>query len=190
MLVDQSAQRRVILEKILRDNGYVNVFATAGLNNVFELVTRIEPDVVLIELESPSRDTLEQLRAIRKRRPTPVVMFAQDQDTQTVHAAVESGVCAYMTECVERHSVRPAIALAMATFDAYRRVQQEADRYRRELDSRKLVDHARGLLMKHRKIGEQEAYRTLRKIAMDTNTKLPVVAQRIIERYRGDSFLA
>ena len=104
MLVDQSAERRAILEKILRDNGFMNVFSSNGLSSVFELVASIKPDVVLIELESPSRDTLEQVRAIRQRQPTPVVMFAQDQDAQTVHSAVESGVW-----CVFGRHGRPRI---------------------------------------------------------------------------------
>ena len=146
MLVDQSAPRRAILEKILRESGYVNVFATAGLCDVFSLVDDVAPDVVLIELESPNRDTLEQLRAIREQRPTPVVMFAQDQDAQTVHAAVESGVCAYMVDSVDLNTVKPAIALAMATFNAYRRVRAEADGYRKELANQKRLDLAKSAI--------------------------------------------
>ena len=183
MLVDQSASRRDILEKILRDNGYVNVFVTSGLGDIFELVESMQPDVVLIELDSPRRDTLEQLRAIREQRPTPVVMFAQDQDVQTVHAAVESGVCAYMVDSVDRGTVKPAIALAMATFEAYRRVRLEADGYRRELVSRKKIDRAKSLLMEHHSLHEPEAYRTLRKMAMDQNRKIHDVAETIISTY-------
>jgi len=184
MLVDQSSQRREILEKILRDNGYVNVFSTCGLDDLYTLVTTVCPDVVLIELDSPSRDTLEQLRAIRDRQPTPVVMFAQDQDAQTVHAAVDSGVCAYMVDSVDRGTVKPAIALAMATFDAYRRLRNEADKYRNQLDSRKQVDQAKAILMRTRNLTEEEAFRTLRKIAMDQNRKLNLVAGDLISEYR------
>lgn len=180
MLVDQSTRRREILEKILRDNGYLNVFSTSGLHDVFELVTRIQPDVVLIELDSPNRDTLEQVRRIRDRQPTPVLMFAQDQDAQTVHAAVQSGVCAYMVDGVDRGSIRPAISLAMATFEAYRKVRVEADGYRRELNSRKRIDQAKAILMRQKGISEDEAYRTLRKRAMDENQKLLLVADAII----------
>lgn len=184
MLVDQSVQRRAILEKILRDNGYLNVFSTSGLNDVFDLVTRIQPDVVLIELDSPNRDTLEQVREIRDRQPTPVVMFAQDQDAQTVHAAVQSGVCAYMVDRVDRGTIRPAISLAMATFDAYRKVRLEADGYRRELDTRKRLDQAKAILMRQRDIGEEEAHRTLRKMAMDENQKLAKIADGVIAAHR------
>lgn len=183
MLVDQSEPRRAILEKILRESGYVNVFATSGLNDVFSLVDRVVPDVVLIELDSPNRDTLEQIRAIREQRPTPVVMFAQDQDAQTVHSAVDSGVCAYMVDSVDLNTVRPAIALAMATFNAYRRVRAEADAYRQELGTQKRVDRAKSLLMEHQHLTESEAYRTLRKMAMDENQKLSRVAERIIHQF-------
>ena len=187
MLVDQSAGRRAILEKILRDNGFMNVFSTNGLSSVFELVTSIKPDVVLIELESPNRDTLEQVRAIRQRQPTPVIMFAQDQDAQTVHSAVESGVCAYLVDSVDRGSVQPAIALAMATFNAYRKLQIKVDGYRKELDEHKQIEYAKTLLMKHHGLSEQEAHRTLRKMAMDRNRKLVVVAQSVIDEHQLDS---
>lgn len=184
MLVDQSAERRAILEKILRDNGYVNVFSTCGLEDLYSLVTTIVPDVVLIELESPNRDTLEQLRAIRKHQPTPVVMFAQDQDAQTVHAAVDSGVCAYMVDSVDRGTVKPAIALAMATFDAYRRLRIEADKYRTQLDTRKQIDQAKAILMRQKNLTEDEAHRWLRKLAMDQNRRLHLVAQDILLQNR------
>lgn len=180
MLVDQSAERRVILEKILRENGYMHVFSTCGLDDLYDVVTTVRPDVVLIELDSPSRDTLEQLQAIRDARPTPVVMFAQDQNVQTVHSAVGSGVCAYLCERADRSSVKPAIALAMATFDAYRSVRREADRYRWELDSRKKVDRAKAILMRTHKIEEDEAHRLLRKMAMDQNRKLSLIVEDVI----------
>lgn len=187
MLVDQSTQRRAILEKILRDNGYVNVFSTSGLDDLFTLVSTINPDVVLIELDSPKRDTLEQVRRIRNQRPTPVVMFAQDQSVQTVHAAVESGVCAYSVDDVDRGTVKPVIALAMATFEAYRRIRDEADalrhtadQYRNQLESRKLVDRAKGLLMKRDGLSEEEAHRTLRKMAMDQNRKLHDIVMDVL----------
>lgn len=180
MLVDQSTQRREILEKILRDYGYGNVFSTCGLDDLFSLVSRVKPDVVLIELESPRRDTLEQIREIRKRQPTPVVMFAQDQDVQTVHSAVESGVCAYSVDNVDTNNVKPAIALAMATFNAYRQVRDEADQYRHQLESRKLVEQAKAILMKRNRLGEEEAHRLLRKMAMDENRKLHDVVVSVI----------
>jgi len=135
-------------------------------------------------LDSPSRDTLEQLRAIRWRQPTPVVMFAQDQDAQTVHAAVDSGVCAYMVDSVDRGTVKPAIALAMATFDAFRRLRNEADKYRTELDTRKQIDRARAILMESKGLGEEDAYRTLRKMAMDQNRRLHLVADDVIAHHR------
>lgn len=184
MLVDQSAERRKILEKILRDYGYKNLFATCGLEDLYSLVASIQPDVVLIELESPSRDTLEQLHAIQRNQPTPVVMFAHDPNTQTLNAAVDSGVCAYMLDEADRDSVKPAIDLAMATFNAYRRLRNEADRYRKRLDSRGEIDEAAKLLMQHESLSEREAHRAIRKEAMDRNMKLRIVASEIIFRYR------
>ena len=184
LLVDQSEQRRRILERILRDHGYDQLFVTCGLEDLFSLVTSVRPDVVLIELESPSRDTLEQLHAIQLNQPTPVVMFSQDPDAQTVQSAVDSGVCAYLLEEADRNTVKPAIALAMATFNAYRRLRDEADRYRQRMDSRGEIDVAAKLLMQHQGIAESEAHRAIRKEAMDRNLKLRVVASEIILRHR------
>lgn len=184
MIVDQSPDRRNILEKILRKSGYVNIFATSGIEDLYSMVSQVHPDVVLIELESPNRDTLEQLKAIRREQPLPVVMFASDHDVQTVRAAVDSGVCAYLCDHVDPSAVKPAIALAMATFDAYRKVRKEADKYRLELDSRKRIDRAKALLIKERGISEGEAHRTIRKMAMDQNQKLSVIAEQVILRHK------
>ena len=184
MLVDQSAERRQILEKILREKGYQNLFVTSGLTDLFSLVASIQPDVVLIELESPSRDTLEQVHAIQRCQPTPVVMFAQDPNAQTVQSAVDSGVCAYLVDEADRDSVKPAIALAMATFNAYRRLRKEADRYRSHMDSRCEIDEAAKLLMQYESLQEHEAHRAIRKEAMDRNQKLRAVASEVILRYR------
>ena len=110
-----------------------------------------KPDVVLIDVESPSRDTLEQLSLLRDRHPTPVLMIAQDPKAQSIQAAVKSGVCAYSVDSISADKVRPAIEVAMATFATFRSLRGQLEKAREDLSQHKRIDRAKYLLMdKHR----------------------------------------
>jgi response regulator NasT len=143
-------------------------------------VTSFKPDIIFIEVDSPTRDTLEQLTTVRERMPRPVVMFCQDQSYQTIESAIQSGVSAYVTDGTDPEHVRPAIATAMATFASFQHLRQELDETKDSLQERKLVERAKGKLMREKGWSEDRAYQVLRKTAMNRKTRLAEVSQAVL----------
>jgi len=180
LVIDQSESRSRLLQEELKACGHECIFAVHGAGNLLEKVAEIQPDVILIEVESPQRDTLEQLSTIRDRDPLPVVMFSQDPEAQTIQAAVSSGVCAYVVDGINRAQVRPAIDTAMATFSAYEALRDQVKQARTELSEHKRVDRAKAILMNERGLTEEEAHKAIRKLAMDRKRKLQDIADDII----------
>lgn len=181
LLFDESAHRADALVSALSACGFDDVHWQEQVGSVFEAVTTINPDVILIDVESPSRDTLEQLTLVREKHPRPVVMFTQDQQVQSIQAAIDSGVSAYMTNEIGAEQVRPAIEIAMATFQRYQQLTVELAQARSDLENRKTVDRAKHALMKQHRLTEKEAYHFMRKSAMNRKKKLADVAQDILE---------
>jgi len=138
------------------------------------------PDVVIIDTESPSRDTLEQLAVMNETAPRPVLMFSADPNQQLIRAAVDAGVTAYLVEGLDVGRFTPILEVALARFAHEEKLRQRLVKAEAELADRKLIDRAKRLLMDRRKMSEQDAYATLRKRAMDQGVKLVEVARQLI----------
>jgi two-component system, response regulator / RNA-binding antiterminator len=138
------------------------------------------PDVVIIDTESPSRDTLEQLAVMNETAPRPVLMFSADANQQLIRAAVGAGVTAYLVEGLEAGRLAPILEVALARFAHEEKLRQRLVKAEAELADRKLIDRAKRLLMERRKMSEQEAYAALRKRAMDQGVKLVEVARQLV----------
>ena len=177
LLVDPSDSRMDLLRTALADCGFSHVTCVRTTEDVLERVFETNPDVILIDVESPTRDTLEQLTSIQQQQPKPVVMFTQDQNVQSIQAAIRSGVSAYVTNGISPAEVRPAIDVAMATFQQFQSVRHQAADTFAELDSRAVVERAKGALMREHQISEDQAYHLLRRTAMNRKTKLATVAR-------------
>jgi response regulator NasT len=147
---------------------------------LYQFVQETKPDVILIEVESPSRDTLEQLKLIRDQAPTPVLVVAQDPQAQSIQEAVASGVCAYSVGDVSTDRVKPAIEVAMATFASFRALRQELLETRKQLQQQKRIDRAKCILIEQKGMTEEQAYKALQKLAMDRKRKLVDVADDLI----------
>lgn len=184
LLVDESPERAQLLRNALAVAGYQNLTFLENTQTLVKSVGDRKPDVVLIDVESPSRDTLEQLSLLRDRHPTPVLMIAQDQQAQSIQAAVKSGVCAYSVDGISADKVRPAIEVAMATFATFRALQGQLEKAREDLSQHKRVDRAKYLLMDKHRLTEQQAHDSLRKFAMDRKRKLVDAADDIIALLR------
>lgn len=180
LLVDDSEDRVRALVQALKVCGYsdVSVIRTGGL--MVDEIRDVNPDIVLIDVESPTRDTLEQLTLIRREQPRPVVLFTQDQNVQSIHAAIQSGVSAYVLDGISPERVRPAIEIAMATFKSFQELRTELNEVRTSLEEQKLINRAKGILMKQRQLSEDDAYHLIRKMAMDRNRKISEAAQDVI----------
>lgn len=180
LLIDQSEQRAEALNLLLKRAGYAEVLICQPCEDVLERVQQWRPDVVLVEIDNPQRDFIEQLATLRDQCPTPVAVFCQDAEAQNIREAVETGVCAYVVEGVQPSQVRPAITLAMSTFQAVTRYRNEATVAREKLEERKKVDRAKRLLMTSQNLTEQQAYDTVRKLAMDRQRKMSEAADDLI----------
>lgn len=180
LVVDESAEQGMILRRGLERAGY----EVAGiLSSPFELlreVERLAPDVIIIDTDSPSRDVLEHLCVMGRDRPRPIVMFSADDDAGTIRDAVRAGVSAYVVDGLEPDRVKAIVDVACARFEEFQRLRAELAAANQQLSERKLVERAKGLLMKERGVDEQEAYRLLRTLAMNRGKRIGDVAQDII----------
>ena len=138
-----------------------------------------QPDVILIDIELPDRDTLEQLRDVGQNQPRPIVMFAERSDPETTAAALRAGVSAYVVDDLNPRRLQPIMEVAIARFREYQALRRELEETRNRLAERKVIEKAKGLLMAQRNLSEEEAYQTLRKLAMDRNQRIGEVARTV-----------
>ncbi len=180
MLVDESQQRSAGLAALLRSLAIDVVACFSPEEDLLSQVARFQPDVVVIDIDLPSRDTLESLRTVQVAAPRPMVMFSQDDNGDTIRRAVEAGVSAYVVDGVQSHRVRPILEAAIARFNEHRKLQAELERTRSQLEDRKKIERAKGIVMVQRGIGESAAYGLMRKAAMNQNRRLVDIADGII----------
>ncbi len=183
LLVDESETRMRLLQTALADCGFTAVVCVRTAEDVLERVYATNPEVILIDVESPTRDTLEQLTLIQQHQPRPVVLFTQDQNVQSIHAAIRSGVSAYVTAGISAAEVRPAIDVAMATFQRYQALRGQMAGAGVELDGRALVERAKAVLMREHRLTEEQAYHLLRRTAMNRKRKLADVARDLLSTH-------
>ena len=179
MLVDEQPARFKVLEEALTAQGYTVVAKVTTADDIQAEVERSQPDVIIADLDNPGRDTLESMQAITRKRPRPIVMFTNDGDAATIELAVKSGVTAYIVDGMSPERIRPILDVAIMRFREYERLRSELELTRMQLSERKLIDKAKGLLMK-KGMDEAQAYHRLRKMAMDRNIKMPELARSII----------
>lgn len=180
MIVDECHERKLVVAERVAAADCEVVAVIHADDDLLEKVEHFQPDVILIDMDAPGRDTLESLRSVQAAQPRPMVMFSQDGDTETIRQAVEAGVSAYVVDGIQSKRVRPILDAAVARFRQYRALAQELDRTRSQLAERKRIERAKGILMKQRQVNEEEAYQLLRKTAMNRNQKLADVADSII----------
>lgn len=180
MLVDDDRDRAGAVEARLREVGFqvLSVIPTAA--GLLYQVAQREPDVVIIALDSPDRDVLESLSIASAHNPRPVVMFSEAGDQQFITDAIRAGVTAYQAEDISPARVRVAIDIAMAQFSTFTALREQLADTRRQLDGRKLVEKAKGLLMAAHDINEDQAHATLRRLAMDKSRTLEEASRDVI----------
>lgn len=180
MLFDESPERSLFLRMTLERLGHDIVAEISDPRRLYDAVQRQSPDAIIIDTESPSRDTLEHLCLITESCPRPIVMFTQDAKPESIREAVRAGVTAYIVDGLAAERIAPIIETAIARFEAFQSVQTELAQTRSKLSERKLVERAKGILMKEKKISEEEAFGLLRKLAMDRSAPLGTVAEQVI----------
>lgn len=181
LLVDEDQERRVLLQEALDAAGFAVVISTGSGGDLSGVVRRVQPDVIVIDVDAPDRDTLENMCCIARDVPRPVVMFTHDEDTEKMRTAIRAGVSAYIVGSITSERVKPIVDVAVLRFEEHQALRRELDQAKNSLADRKVIERAKGILMRQRDCGEEQAYQALRKLAMDRNRKLVEVAQSVID---------
>lgn len=180
LIVDQNVMRASILEEGLREAGYLNVTVLREMHNLMRRIVDLDPEVIVIDLENPNRDVLEQMFQVSRCVRRPIAMFVDRSDTDMIEAAVDAGVGSYVVDGLKKERVKAVLDMAISRFNAFNKLREELDVARQALDERKIVERAKGILMKQRGMSEEAAYALLRKAAMNENRRLSEVAQSVV----------
>jgi response regulator NasT len=181
MLVDDSHEETSPLKDSLLEAGYDVIETAHTAAALLERVSASQPDVIIIDTESPTRDTLEQLSFVTREHPRPIVLFTDDRENATIQAALRAGVSAYVVAGMQPDRLRPILDVALARFEQERALRDELKDAQDRLAERKLIERAKGLLMEQKRVSESDAFQMMRKLAMDRNRRLVDVAQQIID---------
>lgn len=180
VIVDESPIRAAILEEGLREAGYIDVQHIHQMHNLLARIYALDPDVILIDLENPSRDVLEQMFQVSRAVRRPVAMFVDQSDSESARASVDAGVSSYIVDGLKKERIKPILDLCISRFNAFSKLQDELERTKSALEDRKIIDRAKGLVMKLKGLSEEEAYVLLRSTAMREKKKIGDIAQSII----------
>lgn len=181
LVVDESAERAETLRAALLLAGHEVSASLSSPLALLKTIERLEPDVIVIDTDSPSRDVLEHLVMVSRHTPRPVVMFTNDGSEEAIRAATRAGVSAYVVNGLEKSRIKGIVDVAVARFEEMQGLRDQLAEANTRLAERKLIERAKGLLMKSRNLDEESAYAALRKAAMDRNLKLSEMAQRVVD---------
>ncbi|WP_163272860.1 ANTAR domain-containing response regulator [Chelativorans alearense] len=180
LVIDENTLRAAIIEAGLREAGHEHVTVVHDVNGIAQRIAEIEPDVIVIDLENPNRDMLENMFNLSRAVRRPIAMFVDQSDQSAIEAAVDAGVSAYVVDGLRQERVKPIVDMAISRFNAYSKLARELEEAKSALENRKLVDRAKGILMRSKGISEEEAYTLLRRAAMNQNRKISEIAQSLI----------
>jgi two-component system, response regulator / RNA-binding antiterminator len=180
VIVDESPIRAAILEEGLREAGFTGVVVISEMQSLLARIYALDPDVILIDLENPSRDVLEQMFQVSRAVRRPIAMFVDQSDAASIQASVDAGVSAYIVDGLKKERMKPILDLCVSRFNAFAKLQEELERTKSQLEDRKVIEKAKGILMKVKGLTEDEAYVLLRSTAMREKKKIGEIAQSII----------
>jgi response regulator NasT len=186
LIIDENAVRAAILDEGLRlassgeESGTLEVHHIRDTGNLLARIAAVDPDVILIDLENPSRDTLEQMFQVSRLARRPIAMFVDKSDSATVQAAIDAGVSAYVVDGLRKERVRSILDVTISRFHAFDRLQSELQQAKSALEDRKIIEQAKAILMQQRGCSEDEAYVLLRRTAMNQNRKIAELARSLV----------
>jgi len=180
LVIDEDPVRATILKEGLSEAGQLCVEWIADTTNLYARISALDPDVVLIDLENPNRDVLEEMFQVSREVKRPIAMFVDQSDTAMITASVDAGVSAYIVDGLRKERIKPILDMTISRFNAVSRLQRELDDTKSQLEERKTIDRAKGILMKQKGIGEREAYNLLRRTAMNNKKKISEIAASVV----------
>jgi two-component system, response regulator / RNA-binding antiterminator len=180
---DQAAQAQAERARALRigllEAGYNILAALPPDARLEQQIALLQPDVIIVDAQSDA--ALKKVVAATASERRPIVCFTEDGDRQKMHAAIEAGVSAYVVAGLSADRVKAVLDVALARFEVDKKLREELSETRLKLAERKVIERAKGLLMERHHCSEDEAYRKLRRLAMDKNLKLSEIAQRMLD---------
>jgi response regulator NasT len=179
-VIDENPVRAAIIEDGLAEVGERDVFVISERSGMARAIETIDPDVILIDLGNPSRDMLEEYFAVSRAVSRPIAMFVEQSDQDTIAAAIDAGVSAYIVDGLSQRRIKPILDLAVRRFQAFSRLQAELKEARDALSERTVIDNAKKILIRKRNISEPEAHKLLRDHAMNSNKRMAEVAEAIV----------
>nr|WP_295889220.1 ANTAR domain-containing response regulator [uncultured Devosia sp.] len=180
LIIDENRIRASIIEDGLREAGHSRVAVIHDVNEVARTIQATQPDVIVIDLENPKRDTLEHFFSLSRAIQRPIAMFVDRSDRGMIEKAVEAGVSAYVVDGLKKERVKPILDMAISRFNAFSRLTRELEQARSELEDRKIIEQAKGILMRTRNLSEADAYALLRSTAMNQNRRMVDIAQSLV----------
>jgi len=180
VIVDESPIRAAILQEGLHEAGFTQVVHISEMQSLLARIYAVDPDIILIDLENPSRDVLEAMFQVSRAVKRPIAMFVDQSDSASIQASVEAGVSAYIVDGLKKERIKPILDLCVSRFNAFAKLQEELERTKSQLEDRKIIERAKGILMKVKGLTEDEAYVLLRSTAMREKKKIGEIAQSII----------
>ena len=180
VVVEEDRDRAIAIVDALKESADCDVFVIGNASGLARKIAAHAPDIVLIDVDNPTRDMLEELTLASGPLERPVAMFVSAAAGDLAQTAVEAGVSAYVVDGLSPARIKPVIDTAIARFRMVRQMRAELAETRRALEDRKIIDRAKGLLMKAKGIDEDEAYALLRKTAMDQGRRVAEVAEALV----------
>ncbi|WP_298351649.1 ANTAR domain-containing protein [Rhodoblastus sp.] len=180
VIADPNPLRASILRDGLAEAGCVQIHIVDSFLDLERRLAEIDADIVLIDLENPSRDVLEQMIRVSGVQARPVAMFADSSDAAMINAAIDAGVSAYVVDGLKKERVKTIVDVSISRFNAFARLREELAQAQSQLADRKAIDQAKALVMKAKNISEDRAYAMMRKVAMNEGKKIAEIARSII----------
>jgi response regulator NasT len=180
VVIDKNPLRAAILEDGLCAVRHASVVRIDDTVDLLDRLRELDPDVILIDLESPSRDVLEQMFQVSRMVARPVAMFVDQTDTSMIEAAIDAGVSAYIVDGLRKERIKAILDTTICRFNAFARLKDELAQAKSQLEDRKTIDRAKALVMRARSVSEDEAHALMRKAAMNENKKIVDIARSII----------
>jgi len=180
LIIDSNDDRAAIVEAGLSDYGDAQILRMGLLTDLVRKIEEIQPDVIFVDVDSPDRDTLENMRSVSAVMPRPIVMFVEESAASLAEEALRAGVSAYIVDGLSAKRVKPILDVAILRFKVFQKMKEELDKAKSDLASRKVVERAKGLLMEQRKLSEEDAYKLLRNTAMKEGKSILEIADSLI----------
>ncbi len=180
ILVDHIEIRANLLRQSLTECGYEVAAILNSTDQILKHLDRLAPDVIIADMQSPDRDTIEDVRYLMKQRPCPVVMHSGTTDSETINRAIDAGVSAYITDEISVRDVRSILDVACARFHQFEKIRSQLKDTKEALEGRKNVDRAKSLLARHHGLNENDAHRALQQLAMNQRISVNEAARNVI----------